>query len=144
MEQYYEHGCSKGRLRYKSKDEEQLALLFDREGISYNYEHALAVIDRGKAKVWYPDFWLRDFGMIVEYFGVNGKQDYDSQAKHKMEVYRQNGIEGLFLTKSCFKGDWPVRITSQIEDILKGRMDRFYNRHKFRDLRCNYSHGYDK
>jgi hypothetical protein len=128
MEQDAEYFEVNERLGYKSKGEEQLARLFDREGLSYNYEHALAVVDHGKTKIWYPDFWLKDFGIVVEYFGVNGKKNYDEQAKHKMEVYRKNGIEGLFLKGDCFKGDWPMRILGQIEDVLKGRLQRFYNR----------------
>jgi hypothetical protein len=128
MKQYYELEYAKRRLRYKSKGEEQLALLFEREGIQYLYEHPLAVVDRGKAKIWYADFTLPEYGMIVEYFGLNGKHDYDKQARHKMDVYKQNGIDGLFLTEASFKGDWPRRIVGHIEDVLKGRVDRFYGR----------------
>ena len=128
MERDYECFDANKRIGYKSKGEEQIARLFDREGFSYNYEQAMAVVDRGKTKIWYPDFWLRDFGMIIEYFGINGKRSYDEQARHKMDVYKQNGIEGLFLTEASFKGDWPGRIVGQIEDVLKGRLQRFYNR----------------
>jgi hypothetical protein len=127
--EYYRQGCFKARHRYKSKGEQQLALFFDREGFSYRYEQALAVMDYGKMKIWYPDFWLRDFGMVVEYFGVKGRENYDEQARHKMDVYKKNGIEGLFLTEDSFKGDWPGRIRGQIEGILKNRLDRFYNRY---------------
>ena len=45
-----------------------------------------------------------------------------------MEVYRDNGIEGLFLTENSLKGDWPTRILGQIEDVLRERLERFYNR----------------
>ena len=114
--------------RYKSKGEEQIARLLDREGLAYNYEQPIALIDRGKTRIWYADFWLRDFGLVIEYFGINGKKDYDEQAKHKMEVYKQNGIEGLFLKEDCLRGDWPGRIMNQIEGILRGRDERFYDR----------------
>ena len=65
--------------------------------------------------------------MIIEYFGVNGKREYDEQAEHKIDVYRKNGIEGLFLTDDSFKGDWPGRIMGGIEEILKKRLNKFYN-----------------
>lgn len=106
----------------------QIARLLDREGIAYFYEYPLAVVDQGKLRIWYPDFLLPRHGMIIEYFGVNGNSAYDERTRHKMEVYKQAGIEGLFLTKDSFKGDWPTRIMSQIESILKKRLDRFYNR----------------
>jgi len=120
------------RKRFKSKGEEQIARFLDREGVRYKYEHPLAVVDNKKTRVWYPDFHLPDYGVIIEYFGVNGKTEYDEQAEHKIDVYKQNGIEGLFLTEKCFKGDWPERIMGQIEGILKDRLDRFYSRKKHR------------
>jgi hypothetical protein len=119
-------GC--GTQRFKSRGEEQIARLLDRNGINYSYEYPLAVIDNGMTRLWYPDFQLSGYGMIVEYFGVNGRQSYDEQARHKMNVYSKNGIEGLFLTEASFKGDWPGRIMGQIEGILKDRLDKFYNR----------------
>ena len=116
------------RSLFKSKGEEQIARLFDRSNIAYRYEHPTAVVDRGKTRIWYPDFYLPEYGMIVEYFGVNGNEVYDDQARHKMEVYSANGLEGLFLTEAAFKGDWPTQIIGQIEETLKNRVERFFNR----------------
>ena len=113
---------------FKSKAEVQLARLLERNRIRYFYEHPTAVVDKGQVKIWYPDYTLPDYGMIVEYFGVHGDDYYCRQARHKKEVYEANGIEGLFLTKDCFKGDWPDRIIEQIDDVLHRRLDRFYRR----------------
>jgi len=41
---------------YKSWGEEQIARLLDRYGTSYQYEYPVAVVDRGKTRIWYPDF----------------------------------------------------------------------------------------
>lgn len=122
----YHSSCQ--NLNFKSWGEIQIARLLERNRIKYIYEQPTAVVDQGKTKIWYPDYTLKDYGMIIEYFGVNGKSDYDLQALHKMQVYRDNGIEGLFLTSECFKGDWPSRIIRQIEDVLCRRMDRFHRR----------------
>jgi hypothetical protein len=119
---------SYGKQRFKSRGEEQIARLLERNGINYWYEYPLAVIDNGMTRLWYPDFHLPGYGMIVEYFGVNGKPCYDEKTRHKLEVYKQNGIEGLFLNEASFKGDWPGRIMNQIEGILRGRVERFYDR----------------
>jgi len=100
--------------------------LLDKNGIAYQYEHPMAVVDHVKTRIWYPDFHLPEYGMIIEYFGVNGNSSYDEQARHKIDVYKQNGIEGLFLTEKSFKGDWPGHVIGQIENILKKRFDRFY------------------
>lgn len=113
---------------YKSWGEEQIARLLDRHGISYQYEYPLAVLDGGKLRIYYADFRLPEQGLIIEYFGVNGNSDYDERARHKIEVYKQAGIEGLFLTRDFLRGDRPNKILGQIEEIMKNRLDRFYNR----------------
>jgi len=74
---------------YRSWGEEQIARLLDRNRISYKYEYPVAVVDRGKVRLAYPDFLLPELGLIIEYFGVNGDTDYDEQAKHKIELYTQ-------------------------------------------------------
>ena len=111
---------------YKSKAEIQIARLLDREGIAFRYEHPLAVVDRGKTKIWHPDYSLSDYGMIIEYFGMNDDPGYRRRAEHKMQVYRETGIDGVFLTEESFRGDWPARVVGQIEGILRERMERFY------------------
>ena len=112
--------------RYKSWGEEQIARLLDLNRMDYRYEHPVAVIDRGQTRIWYPDFWLPQYGMIIEYFGMVGDAGYDQRAGHKIEVYRQTGIDGLFLTRDSLRGDWPARILGEIEGILQARLDRFY------------------
>ena len=84
------------------------------------------MLDDGKFRVYYPDFKLPGYGLSIEYFGLNGNSDYNKRPEHKMRVYRDNGIDVLFLTRDSLRGDWPTKVTSQIEDVLKGRLDRFY------------------
>jgi hypothetical protein len=84
---------------YKSWGEEQIARLLERNGIAYQYEYPLAVVDRGKVRIHYRDFRLPEYSLVVEYFGVNGDADYDEQARHKMEVYKRAGVDALFLTR---------------------------------------------
>ena len=111
---------------YKSWGEQQIALLLDRNDIAFQYEYPLAVVDRGMVRLYYPDFRLPEYGMIIEYFGVNGVPRYDEQVRHKMAVYKQAGIEGLFLNRDSFKGDWPTRVMRQMQDILQNRLDKFH------------------
>lgn len=110
---------------YRSKAEVQIARLLDREGIAFRYEHPLAVIDRSRVRIWYPDFTLPEYGMIIEYFGMNDDPGYRRRAEHKIQVYWETGIEGVFLTEESLRGDWPARVVGQIEGVLQGRLDRF-------------------
>ncbi len=112
----------------KSKGEVQIARLLERNGIAYQYEYPMAVVDGGRTKIWYPDFRLPGYGLMIEYFGMNGDPSYDKRTDHKMKTYGRAGIEGLFLRSDDLKGDWPNRIMGQIEGILRQRLDRFHNR----------------
>ena len=92
--QYLRYGEDRGRVEPKgSWGEKQIARMFDGFGIGYFYEHPLAVVDRGKVRVWYPDFWLPNYGVAVEYFGVENSRAYSDCVDHKKEVYRDTGVE---------------------------------------------------
>ena len=129
------HDSTTGRPAYRSKAEVQIARLLDRERIAFQYEYPLAVVDRGRTRIWYPDFRLREYGMILEYFGMTGDPTYRKRAEHKMDVYRRNGIDGVFLTPESFQGDWPDKVLGEIGGVLQGRLDRFYEARK-RDYRA--------
>ena len=128
MKNGYERSGVYETTDFKSRGEVQIARFLEKTGIAYQYEYPQALIDHGKTKIWYPDFRLPDYGMIVEYFGINGDPGYDSRTEHKIKAYNRAGIEGLFLKEKDLGGDWPGRILTQIEDILKGRLDKFNNR----------------
>ena len=110
---------------YKSWGEEQIARLLDRNGIAFQYEYPLALHDRGKLRLYYPDFTLPECGMILEYFGVNGNPEYDQKTRRKLKVYQNAGIDGLYLTRESLRGDWPTTILNGIEGILQARLNRF-------------------
>ena len=68
---YEAHGH--GVSPYRSRSEQVIADIFERADIAFGYEDALAVpreyIGSGDDRTWHPDFYLRDFGVIVEYGG---------------------------------------------------------------------------
>jgi hypothetical protein len=121
-------GYGQTHRRFRSWGEEQIARLLDRNGIAFRYEHPLAVVDGGKVKIWYPDFYLPHYGLIAEYFGFNGDHGYDATAHHKIQVYTNEGIDGLFLTRDSLRGDWPTKVLGDIENKLKTRLEIFYKR----------------
>ena len=113
---------------YKSRWERQVARLFDRSGIAYRYEYPMAVLDRGKVRIWYPDFQLPEYGMVVECVGVRGDRHYNAQLEHKRRGYAEMGIPVIFLTPESFQGYWPGRVMGTIEGILRKRLDVFRQR----------------
>ena len=114
---------------FKSKGEREIASYLDEQGVAYQYEYPLAIIDRGQTRIWYPDFRLPEYGMIIEYFGMNGNSGYNDQMAHKMKAYREAGIDGIYLIESSMRGPWQDLITERIEQVQEGRLRRI-QRHR--------------
>jgi hypothetical protein len=110
-------------LPFKSAGEVQIARMLERYSIPYLYEHPVAVVDRGKVRVWYPDFVLPEKGMLIEYCGRRNDPAYDAATQRKAAVYRENGLSALMLRPEDLKGRWPQRILDQIEQGLVDRLE---------------------
>ena len=69
----------KGLLKFKSEGERRIASFLKDNSIKYQYEPGVLVNSwEHKPRIWYPDFYLPEFGTYIEYFGLAGRQNYDS------------------------------------------------------------------
>jgi len=118
----------KAEAPYKSEGERQIARLLDRVKIGYRYEHPLAVVDRGKVRVWYPDFFLPEYGLIIEYVGMRGDRAYEEGLKHKRRTYAEMSLNVLYVKPESFRGYWPTRVLAEIEEVLEQRLKQFRER----------------
>lgn len=83
---------------YRSRGEAQVGRLLDRYGIPFFYEQPTLVYDRGRHRVWHPDFTLPTHnGLIVEYAGMPDIPEYMDGIRHKRQAYRTNGIRAVFV-----------------------------------------------
>ena len=112
---------------YRSRPEHQIAGLLDKYGLPFIYEKPTAVIDGGKARIWYPDFTLA-YGPLIEYFGIQGDPEYSKRTKHKLSVYRANQIQVLSLYPRDMSGSWESRLLGQIDHALERRLEHYRNR----------------
>lgn len=117
------------RSLYKSKGEEQIAEFLENQNIVFQYEYPLAIVDQGQVRIWYPDFRLPEYGMIIEYFGMNGSTSYNENMAYKIRTYKEAGIDGIYLLPSSLSGDWQEMITRRIEQVLEGKL-RKVQRHR--------------
>ena len=113
---------------FRSWGEAQLARFFESSGVPYFYESPLAVVDYGKTRLWYPDFRLAEQGVLVEYCGMIGQPDYAAGVEKKKAVYGKNGYPALMLTPDYFHGNWPKKLSDEIELTLKERLEGFRKR----------------
>jgi hypothetical protein len=102
---------------YKSRGEAQIGRLLDRYGIPFFYEQPLIVYDRGRHRIWHPDFTLPQYnGLVVEYAGMPDKPDYMAGIRHKQKVYKLNEIAAMLVYPSDLTGpDWPVRLYEMLQ-----------------------------
>jgi len=107
---------------YKSEGERQIAGCLKRHGIAFLYEHPFAVAERGKVRIWYPDFLLAEHGILIEYVGVNGERDYDRGVERKKAAFEAMGMPALFLDSDFFHGYWPGRLLDELVEIERGRV----------------------
>lgn len=111
--------------QFRSWGEAQIARLLNRYSIPYLYEHPVAVLDQGRARLWYPDFQLRDCGLLIEYCGRPDDPAYAAGMAKKQRVYHANGLTALMLTREDLRGDWPNRVLGRVEGILAERLESF-------------------
>ena len=109
--------------RGKSEGERQIERLLRKCGLAYRYEYPLAVVERGKTRIWYPDFFLPEYGIIIEYAGLNGAE-YEARLRYKRAVYEEMGIPAIFLSPESFRGYWPARLLGEIEDVERRRYEK--------------------
>lgn len=109
------------RPQYKSRVERQIGGLLTDRRIPFIYEKPTAVIDRGALRLWYPDFSLQ-YGLLIEYFGINGDRDYADRTRHKLQVYRENQFDTIPLYPADIIPGWPDRLIDRIGGVMEERL----------------------
>ena len=71
---------------------------------------------------------LTVYGLLIEYFGINGSQGYRNRTKHKLKVYEQNQIEVIPLYPNDMNGCWQDRLLKRIDDRLENRLNDYRGR----------------
>jgi hypothetical protein len=109
---------------YKSGAERKIANILIKNNIRFHYEFPIAVVDKGETKIWYPDFYLYEYKIIIEYFGLyNDGEGYHKTAQHKNSIYNKLGFELISLCKTYHSlEDWLLRqIKDSAEENKKDR-----------------------
>lgn len=135
---------------YKSVGETILAETLDKYGIKFKYEKQILVEDKKpkdteKNRLWYPDFYLENKGIIIEYAGRNDK-DYLEGLEKRKETYEKMGlkviiVEGYEIFENRHKRkDFEYNLLKAIEQTEKtGKSSRL----KYGKLETNVVEGYN-
>ena len=106
----------------KSHAEKTIADYFDRKGISYQYEPGITGIYAD------PDFYLPDYNVYVEYWGLLDADDpytrskYEKSMKRKMAIYHKNQIKFISIYPRNLRNlDWIF--TKKLESITGRKLN---------------------
>jgi hypothetical protein len=104
---------------YRSRGEAQVGRLLDRYGIPFFYEQPTIVYDRGRNRIWRPDFTLpHQDNLIVEYAGMPEIPAYAAGVQHKIAAYQANGMKAVFVYPQDLTGpNWPERVIKKIYGV---------------------------
>ena len=104
------------RPNFKSKGERRIAYFLDVNSIKYQYEPGILVnAAEDKPRIWYPDFYLPEFGTYIEYYGLAGQKDYDQGIKVKQTAYSKMGMEVVSVYPWMFSENWQDYIMNELE-----------------------------
>lgn len=124
---------------YKSRGETLIAGFLKETGIKFLYEYPVIIIDDdNKIRVWYPDFWLPELSIVVEYFGMVNDEQYREQMKKKQELYKKLDIDfiGLDTNMVQLSKNWEKFIIMRLMEIMDSK-EPIYRR--LQQLRKKYT-----
>ena len=98
----------------RSRSEKAIADWFYSNGVRYAYEHP--AFDRRGSVISRPDFYLPDYGVYIEYWGLAGTgKEYGRTMRWKEAQYRANGV----MVISLYPGE-----LGNLDGTLRSRLGR--------------------
>lgn len=106
----------------QSEGEKKIANFLTKHQIDYDYDKQISLkgveIDSiGRNTHWVrPDFFLTEFSIIIEYWGMVGDVDYDSKMESKKRLYKESKSKFISITKEQLK-DLDKVLTIKLERL---------------------------
>ncbi|MBN1156091.1 hypothetical protein JXA85_00600 [Candidatus Woesearchaeota archaeon] len=120
---------------YKSKGEAAIADVLTKYNIEFEYEYPVLIKeqkkgDTEKLRIWYPDFWLPAYSIIIEYWGKEGDPAYEKGKAAKLAAYKNLHISCISVKPSTIKKDLKSYLLIKIKTLINDRVRYFENRNK--------------
>ena len=121
--------------QYKSEGERAIAEILTRYNIDFRYEHPMLIKeqkdnDTEKLRIWYPDFWLPKYSIIIEYWGMEGSKSYDEGKRAKLHAYKNLDIDCISVKRSTLSKDLKSYLLIKIKTLINEKGRHFENRNK--------------
>ncbi|RJR23650.1 MAG: hypothetical protein C4582_05305 [Desulfobacteraceae bacterium] len=116
---------------FKSEGERRIAYFLEANKMKYHYEPGVLVNSpQSKPRIWYPDFYLPEFGSYIEYYGLVGRDNYDRGIKRKNAAYSEMGLDVIPVYPWTFAENWQHYIMQELKQTTlrryKSLMDKPY------------------
>jgi hypothetical protein len=117
---------------YKSQGEKAIAEVLEKYNIKFEYEHPFLIKhlenEKEKLSIWYPDFWLPNYSIIIEFWGMENNENYDKRKRKKLDAYKALDIDCISVKPSTIKGDLKSYLLIRISTFLNNKVRHFKNR----------------
>jgi len=122
-------------MGYKSKGEEAIAEILKQYNIDFVYEYPLLIKeqkenDSEKLRIWYPDFWLPKYSIIIEYFGMDDNPTYHNGKTAKWEAYKKLDLDCIPVYQKTIQGNLKSYLLINIKKLINEKVRHFENRNK--------------
>lgn len=108
--------------KLKSEGERRIAYFLEENSIRYQYEAGVLVNSvEKKPRIWYPDFYLPEFGTYIEYYGLKGQRSYDKGIKRKETAYSRMGLDVIPVYPWSFSENWQGYIMKELKQSVGRR-----------------------
>jgi hypothetical protein len=127
--------------KFKSEGERRIAHFLDENTIKYHYEPGVLVSHpKDKPRIWYPDFYLQEFSMYIEYFGLSGRQSYDRGVNRKESTYSRMGLNVISLYPWNLTENWQSYIMDEIKKTTTQRYKKLMSKPYWLEKRSSQYH----
>jgi hypothetical protein len=118
---------SVSKSNYRSAGERQIAQFLDYAGLRFEYEPAVLIKEREYSRIWYPDFKLSDYQILIEYFGIERSHQYDEKRNYRLRTYEKNNLDVIALYPDDLTSSYQDKIFQGIENKVYRSLARYEN-----------------
>ena len=121
--------------QYKSHGEREIARILQEQKIHFVYEHPILIkeqktSDTEKLRIWYPDFWLPKYSIIIEYWGRDGDHNYNKGKEAKINAYKKLNIDFISVYPKTLQKNLQAYLLMTISKLINDKERHFKARNK--------------
>ncbi len=122
-------------MKEMSNGEKAIKGVLDKYNIDYVMEYPLLIKEQKdgdieRLRIWYPDFWLPKYSIIIEFFGLMDNPAYAKGKEDKIKAYKKLDIDCIPVYPKTIQGDLKSYLLIHIKQLINEKVRHFENRNK--------------